>query len=167
MEGNGTGPDDTADDRQRTDAVMARFLGRWTVLRNIFDVDSNWQGRFDGTADFSFMTGGLSYREEGELRFAGLIGYRATRSYQWRFPGGSRIAVHFEDGAPFHAFDLGDGRAVASHYCDPDQYDVAYDFTRWPEWRSEWRVEGPRKDYRMVTIYTRPGQPGPAGGFPL
>jgi len=33
--------------------------------------------------------------------------------------------------------------------------DVTYDFRKYPQWRAEWRVEGPKKDYRMVTTYRR------------
>ena len=99
------------------------FLGRWTILRNIFDVDSNWQGRFDGWAEFTPSGDGLDYAEEGELRFAGLMAMKATRRYRWAFPGGNRVSVFFDDGRAFHEFRLGQGRAEASHYCDPDLYE--------------------------------------------
>ena len=137
-------------------SISDRFLGLWTIERDILDLDSEWIGRFDGQARFAPVNSGLHYREEGQLAFGGLESMTATREYIWRFPGGRRIEVMFEDGSPFHAFDMGRGRAEATHFCDPDQYDVAYDFSRWPEWRAEWRVEGPRKDYRMVSIYRRP-----------
>jgi len=34
-------------------------------------------------------------------------------------------------------------------------YHVAYDFSRWPEWQSEWRVKGPRKD-AVITSRFKP-----------
>jgi len=136
-------------------ALPAHFLGEWLIERHILDVDSQWLGRFDGTALFTRTNDGLHYLEEGRLRFGGLDAIKASRVYQWRFPGGARIEVLFEDGRAFHGFDFGRARVTASHYCDPDQYDVTYDFESWPLWRAEWRVEGPRKDYRMVSIYRR------------
>lgn len=136
-----------------------RFAGSWTLRRDIFDVDSQWLGKFRGRAQFSpDGQGCLSYHEEGQLRFGGLAAMTATRDYIWTFPGGSQVAVLFDDARPFHRFDAALPRAKASHYCDPDDYAVTYDFSRWPEWRAEWRVEGPRKDYRMVSIYERDEQ---------
>ena len=45
----------------------------------------------------------------------------------------------------------------ALHHCDPDMYNVSYDFTRWSQrkkqWRSVWTVLGPRKDYKMLSSY--------------
>ncbi len=146
------------DDGQAASAARL-FAGRWSILRNIYDVDSQWAGRFDGTAVFSPAPGEagatLDYHEAGELRFAGLVAYHATRDYRWRFRDGNAVEVDFDDGRPFHGFVLGPGRATARHHCEPDQYDVVYDFSRWPEWQSEWRVVGPRKDYRMVSLYRR------------
>ncbi|MEM7719719.1 MAG: DUF6314 family protein, partial [Pseudomonadota bacterium] len=39
------------------------------------------------------------------------------------------------------------------HLCPPDRYHVAYDFSSWPEWRTVWSVEGPRKTYRMSSHF--------------
>ena len=61
--------------------------------------------------------------------------------------------VDYADGRPFHEFDP--ARPRAAHWCDPDDYRVRYDFTRWPLWRAEWEVRGPRKDYLMMTDYRR------------
>lgn len=138
------------------EAVRARFEGHWTVERHIHDFDSAWTGRFDGTAVFSPVPGALAYREEGLLRLGGLS-MRAFRSYRWEFPSPGEVAVFFEDGRFFHRFDPRLRRAEASHYCDPDRYDVTYVFGQGSAWSTEWRVEGPRKDYRMVTHYRRPG----------
>ncbi len=132
-----------------------RFVGDWNLRRDIYDLDSEWIGRFKGGASFVENDGGLDYAEEGKLQFGGLTAIKATRKYRWTFPGGTTIAVLFDDGRDFHEFDSSQKVAQASHYCDPDEYDVTYDFSRWPEWRAAWRVEGPRKSYRMVSIYTR------------
>lgn len=136
-------------------ALRDRFAGRWALKRDIFNVDAEWLGHLDGHATFRPVDTGLHYLEEGTLEFAGLSATRATRAYRWHFPGAGQIDVRFDDDRPFHTFTYCDGRAHARHFCDPDDYAVTYDFSRWPTWRSEWRVEGPRKDYRMVSIFTR------------
>lgn len=137
------------------DEIIARFQGAWEIKRHILDLDSEWLGRFDGEAVFTVIRDGLHYREEGMLQFGGLTALKAERVYRWTLPGDGLVHVVFEDGVDFHSFDPGQRRPQASHYCDPDEYDVTYDFARWPEWRAEWRVEGPKKDYRLVSIYSR------------
>jgi hypothetical protein len=87
------------------------------------------------------------------MRLAGGPAVQADRRTIWREEGG-RIAVFFGDGRPFHGFDPAAG-AQSEHVCTPDLYRVAYDFSRFPEWRSVWRVTGPRKDYLMTTDYRR------------
>lgn len=136
--------------------ALDRFAGHWEVERHIADLDSGWMGRFEGLAVFTPVPGGLAYEERGVLRLGGLVS-EAFRRYFWSERPGGRIAVSFEDGRPFHDFDPGLARAEASHYCDPDLYEVTYFFPARGEWRAEWRVEGPRKDFRLVTHYRRSG----------
>jgi len=133
-----------------------RFAGDWSLYRHIFDLDSQWLGRFEGLATLSEEGGhdGLAYFEQGKLQFGGLTAIDATRKYYWQFPNEDRIDVTFDDHRSFHHFDPNTNRSDATHFCDPDTYDVTYDFTNWPIWRVEWRVEGPRKDYRMVSVYS-------------
>jgi len=133
---------------------MTRFEGLWDLHRHIYDLDSEWLGKFDGQAKFAVTKKGLHYREEGKLQFGGLTAMTATRDYDWEFPESGLIRLRFADGRHFHDFDPSEGRPRATHYCDPDEYDVTYDLRKWPEWRAEWRVEGPKKDYRMVSMYT-------------
>lgn len=142
-----------AEDAPQT--LQDRFSGVWMLRRDIYDLDSEWIGRFTGHATLDRDNDALAYFEQGKLKFGGLNSITATRAYRWTFPGAGRVAVAFEDGRRFHEFDANLTRAKASHYCDPDTYEVAYVFANWPEWRAEWRVEGPRKNYRMVSIYTR------------
>ena len=135
-----------------------RFAGRWLLYRHVFDLDSQWLGRFEGHADLEPTDDGLSYFEVGKLQFGGLTAIDATRRYYWHFPSEGRVDVTFEDGSAFHHFDPDQSRSEASHFCDPDTYEVTYDFSGWPVWRVEWRVEGPLKDYRLVSVYS-PEQP--------
>ena len=79
----------------------------------------------------------------------------ARRVYLWRDAEPGAVAVTFDDGRPFHQFDLTGGEA--RHACPPDTYRVRYDFSEWPVWTARWRVTGPRKDYLMTSRYRRPG----------
>ncbi|WP_425099072.1 DUF6314 family protein [Tropicibacter sp. S64] len=133
---------------------MADFEGQWTYIRQIDDRTGLGQGQGAGEAVFTLDAAGLRYDESGTMAFATTPRMKNTRSYLWRLaPRG--IAVFFEDGRPFHTVDPGQGQPRAEHWCDPDQYDVTYDFSAWPAWSSTWRVRGPRKDYAMFTWYSR------------
>ena len=134
---------------------LAAFEGDWRLARVIEDARAGQRGAFAGAARFTPAPGGLAYLEEGTLTLGAAPPMAASRRYFWR-AAGAGIAVDFEDGRFFHAFATGEARPGAEHLCDPDTYAVRYDFTLWPLWRAEWRVLGPRKDYRMVSDY-RPG----------
>jgi hypothetical protein len=131
-----------------------RLVGHWLVERHIHDLDSAWTGRFDGRAHFAPVPGGLAYREDGVLQMGGLA-MNAWQVWRWEFPTEAEAAVFFEDGRPFHRFDPRARRPEASVVFEPDRYDIAYEFAGPDEWLCEWRVEGPRKDYRTVTRYRR------------
>ncbi|MEL7178179.1 MAG: DUF6314 family protein [Pseudomonadota bacterium] len=139
-------------------ALSARFAGPWELVRDITDLANRWPGRLEGVAQFIPQgdSGRLMYREEGLLTFAGLQAAKATRSYDWLIQAPDAIEVFFEDGRPFHRFDPTKREVEAEHLCDADLYSVRYVFETETKWRAEWRVEGPRKDYRMVSFYTRP-----------
>ncbi|HEY0276203.1 MAG TPA: DUF6314 family protein [Paenirhodobacter sp.] len=135
------------------------FEGEWGLGRRIFQASG--AGHFTGRAVLRAEAAGLRYHEEGLLYLPGAAPMRAERDYLWRRAGG-RIAVLFPDGRPFHDFIPGTA-CEAAHWCDPDDYRVSYAFNLWPEWRAEWHVRGPRKDYRMVSRYT-PLQAAASGG---
>lgn len=131
------------------------FEGAWALSRVIEDRLSGAEGRLTGEVVFSARDGGgLDYVETGELTYGHQPPMAATRRYIWE-PAPSGIAVRFEDGRPFHVIKGDKLMPDANHLCDPDLYHVSYDFARWPNWRAIWRVVGPRKDYRMVSTYSR------------
>ncbi len=133
--------------------TLADFTGRaWLVMREIHDRRGGVTGEFRGTARFQPDGGGLLYRETGRLRMGDGPGLSAQRRYLW-FQAGDRIEVRFEDGRQFHSFRP-EGRAPGTdHPCGDDLYGVTYDFSAWPNWSAEWAVNGPAKDYRMVSRY--------------
>jgi hypothetical protein len=135
-------------------ALQDYFAGRWQMIRIIENVPEGVIGEFWGEARFQPDGTGLTCREEGVLRFRG-EDYHAERVSLWRFPGGERIEVRYEDGRPFHDFVLDDPQAV--HDCGEDRYRVAYEFEGPTAWVSRWEVRGPAKDYVMSTRYRRGG----------
>lgn len=135
---------------------LEAFTGEWVLEREIEDVRAGRTGRFSGRATFRpAAAGGLAYREEGTLAFGDGPAMTATRDYLWRDAGAGVIEVLFGDGRFFHRFMPEEEAPGDLHHCDPDVYRVRYDFARWPFWRAEWRVTGPRKDYAMVSGYRR------------
>ncbi|WP_127900480.1 DUF6314 family protein [Solirhodobacter olei] len=135
--------------------ALRDFAGRWQLTRCILDRRAGAEGRFEGTATLTPGGAGLAYAETGLLTLGTAPPMTAERRYFWAEAPGGLIAVRFADGRPFHGFDPATGTPAASHWCDPDDYRVAYDLTRWPEWQATWDVTGPRKDYRMESFYRR------------
>ena len=135
---------------------LSDFEGDWTISRTIDDRLAKQKGSLSGTARFEpgGYEGGMIYREEGTLDFGAGTKMEATRIYLWQ-PHARGISVHFQDGKDFHLLELDRFMPDAQHFCSPDMYHVSYDFTAWPKWRAVWRVQGPKKDYRMITDYRR------------
>lgn len=132
---------------------LADLSGEWRLTRVIEDARAGERLTLEGRAVFRRKDEGWIYEETGRLSAPGRPTLEATRTYLYRdLPGGAEVL--FADGRPFHRFHWAD--AGARHWCDPDTYDVRYDFAAWPRWRAEWRVSGPRKDYVLVSDYERP-----------
>lgn len=133
---------------------LTDFEGHWQLTREIEQPGAPL-ARFDGVACFVAEGAGLAYREEGRLAMPGQAPVRAGRRYLWRAGGGGVIEVAFHDGGPFHRIDMAAPTPSDRHHCGRDVYDVAYDFAAWPVWAVRWRVTGPRKDYRIRSVYRR------------
>ncbi|MEM6607797.1 MAG: DUF6314 family protein [Pseudomonadota bacterium] len=135
--------------------TLADFVGTWRLARQIADCRAGVSGVLSGHAMWQVRPdGGLIQRETGQLRFGDAAPMRADRVYHWRQIG-ERFVVSFDDGRPFH--DFSQAAPAARHNCPPDLYDVAYDFSDWPRWRSIWTVTGPRKDL-VIESHFRPDQ---------
>lgn len=132
---------------------ISDFAGRWRIDRQIVDRKANRRLALAGSVDFVPDDTGLICEERGMLDPGdGSAALEAVRRYLWRPAGPGRIGVRFEDGRPFHHFEL-QPRAEALHRCPPDLYRAVYDFSAWPEWSVTWAVTGPRKDYESSTRY--------------
>lgn len=127
---------------------LAHFEGAWRLERKISD-DLGPNGVFEGEAIWAPVPDGARLTEKGLLKLNGQKALQAERSYVWR----DDLTVWFPDGRFFHSVPLHGGET--EHWCDPDMYRVAYDFSAWPKFQTIWTVSGPRKSYRMVSVYKR------------
>ena len=128
--------------------VIADFIGRWTIERTITQIGAP-QANFHGHAVFTPDGGELRYHEAGVLTIEGQSAMQAERQYRWD----DDLNVYFDDGRFFHTVPPMGGQT--RHWCDPDDYVVAYDFSAWPHWSAQWRVSGPRKNYQMLSAYRK------------
>jgi hypothetical protein len=127
--------------------VIAFLAGRWTVRRQLTDLESGTEGTFEGVAEFA-RDG--TWTETGRLRFGTYDGEarRVLRVVDgW---------VRFEDGRPFHALDLSAGTCVVEHLCNEDRYAGEYVAVGPDELRVVWLVQGPRKRQVIESVYRRP-----------
>ncbi len=137
--------------------VMPRLPGSWSFNRVI-----EGQGSMLGFATFTPLNlEGLAYREQGCLKLLSGAELEAERKYVFR-DGDQGFEVYFKE-TPlrlFHAIELAayDGGVLsgsASHLCNLDLYQSTYTFRPDGSFLVRHVVSGPRKDYTMVTIYTR------------
>ncbi|MHA6323525.1 DUF6314 family protein [Roseivivax sp. CAU 1753] len=130
------------------------FEGVWRFRRKITDRKLGQISQGRGTLRLTRDGDMLRYEEQVTLDMPGQPPIEGTRRYLWRAcPRG--IAVLFEDGRPFHVIGLPDRAPRDTHHCEPDIYTVSYDLGDWPLWSVTWEVSGPRKDYRMETLFVR------------
>lgn len=121
------------------------------MKRVIDDRLGHVEGHFEGRAWFRPDGEALAYHEEGQLQLGEVPSMASEQNHLWRAKAG-RIFVAYGDGRAFHDFDP--AQPDARHLCDPDEYRVRYDFSRWPDWTAVWVVSGPRKDYTMISHYS-------------
>lgn len=134
---------------------LAEFAGRWRLSRRIEDSLAGQTLTAEGHVTFSPGDGGLVYDEDTRLRLPDGREMTGRRRYLWRADERGGIAVLFEDGRPFHRIAPGEPCPQDSHDCAPDTYLGGYDFSDWPVFRVRWEVSGPRKNYRMDTLFRR------------
>jgi uncharacterized protein DUF6314 len=137
--------------------VIRNLSGRWSFDRTI-----EGHGAMKGVATFTALDqGSLLYREQGNLKLAGGTELHAEREYIYRVRQDG-FDVLFRESPPrlFHAISLAqhDGSEYfgnADHLCGPDTYRSTYTFLADGNFVIRHIVHGPRKDYTMVTTYSR------------
>lgn len=137
-------------------ADLKEFLsGSWSMDRLVIDHARTTIGRLRGNAIFRPSGPHLLYEERGTLILGEHRG-QAEQTYRYDFnEGDGRALVRFRDGRLFHDLDLSSGQDRPRHACPPDIYEGVFLALGPSAWRTEWKVSGPRKDYDLVTTYTR------------
>lgn len=133
-----------------TERVLADFIGAWEITREVSPAQGP-RATFAGQGVWTPFEAGAEYAEIGVLTMSGAAPMTAERRYVW----GGDLSVYFDDGRFFHRVPAGGG--ATTHFCDPDRYDVEYDFADWPVFTVSYAVRGPRKDYVMRSQYRRTG----------
>ena len=138
------------------DKILESLEGRWRIVRRIPGT-----ARLRGVADFTPLRAGqLAYKETGTLLLANGQTTTAEREYIFAAaPAG--FDVYFVESPPrlFHEARLSLSNAVlvaeCEHLCIADNYRSRYRWRSADRFSIFHRVKGPRKNYCMVTTYTR------------
>jgi hypothetical protein len=133
---------------------LGAFLtGEWRLSRRIHDSLLALRGRLEGRASVAAVADGLLQIETGRLAFGDHVS-DASQNYRIALDGeGARIFR--ADGSHFHDLDLSFGSARILHRCGNDLYRGRYRVLGADRYCVVWRVTGPRKDYRMASLYSR------------
>lgn len=122
--------------------------GWWSLERAIVHADGR-ENRLMGNVHFHRDGARLIMDESGALELGAQV-VAASRRYIWA-EGAAGLDVFFDDMRAFHSVALHVAQHHTVHLCEPDRYEVDYDFTDWPSWSVRWAVKGPRKDYVMAS----------------
>lgn len=134
---------------------LRQFLtGPWAISRRILDLRLGIAGRLVGEGVFSARADGLRYVESGRLQFGAYRG-PASRTYLVAFPDQAMALFREEDGRDLYRLDLSNGFSAILHHCGSDCYRGRCRVLDEGRLSIGWRVEGPRKNYRMLSFHTR------------
>jgi len=142
------------------------FVRRIEFLGNSFQEDMLVQGTADWNPSPTASTS-LLYEEQGLMTpmnpssvIAPSIPVRA--SHEWRFTGdigdsSSAEVFFYPEIRHFYTISLsGDGPAFFKHHCSPDTYSGSFQVLKGgTAIRLDWDVHGPKKNYRISTMFER------------
>jgi hypothetical protein len=137
--------------KANAEKIFHALEGIWSFTRLI-----RGHGKMDGTGTFIRKDAStLLYSETGQLKLEDGPVFESYRNYIYELKD-KKITVLFEDGRFFHELDFDtdvDARGV--HECGLDLYRAAYRFRDAHNFRLEWAVIGPKKDYTIRTDFKR------------
>lgn len=136
--------------------VFSKLEGSWAVSREVPS-----EGHFEGHANFERVNiAELAFSETGVLTQNNGQHLDAFRRYVYRFENGE-IAVYFDEEPRrlFHKLVLRSESSSISatglHHCGDDIYSMEYNFAVSDCFTITHRVKGPRKNYRMISVFRR------------
>lgn len=137
--------------------VMNNLSGRWSLDRAIAGI-----GGMRGVATFTPLDqNSLAYREQGSLKLLDGTELQAEREYIYRARRDGFDVLFKENPVRlFHQVSLRQGeaseyRGSADHLCGGDEYRSTYTFLPNGGFTIRHVVRGLRKDYTIVTAYSR------------
>jgi hypothetical protein len=141
----------------RPEEVFSNLPGKWSLDRTI-----EGQGSMQGVATFTPIDDdNLAYREEGNFKLLDGTELQAEQEYIFRVRSDG-FDVLFKESPPRLFLEISlaqdDGSkylGCASHLCGRDTYQSTYTFLPNGDFVIRYVVGGPRKDYTMVTTYSR------------
>ena len=107
------------------DDPLVFLTGAWATERTLLDRSGGGTGTFTGTTIFTPDDGGLSWDEQGMVRWPHFHG-PASRSYRV-VADSTGMVVTFPDGRVLCRLDLRSGTAKDEHLCTPDTYRVEFE----------------------------------------
>ncbi|EFA80556.1 hypothetical protein PPL_06495 [Heterostelium album PN500] len=100
----------------------------------------------------------LRYEEKGLLFKEDGTSCPVTQRYIYCYEH-EKINVYFDGNPPtrlLHSLDfVNSALATGHHWCPPDNYDATYEFVSSSEFKLTYCVQGPKKNYRMITTFKR------------
>lgn len=138
-----------------------RLLGEWTLARRVADLRERRHGTVRGRLSLRVSGDGIDWIEQGVLCWDGAR-LPVTREYRLR-ESSDGWWLYFTDGRPFHPWLPG---VWVQHPCRADHYSGLVDIARTDRWRTLWNVDGPGKQQRIISRFTRPPGPHPQRSQP-
>lgn len=143
--------------------VFQYLEGEWLVCRQF---KGSYLGSFKGKVrllpDEPSGSSTYNYSEEGELVDGEGHLFNAKQNYLYRFKDG-KVQVLKQEGSEWivmHELNfMQEGDAVVAathlHLCGQDNYAVEYRVDLSGNWEVAYTVTGPKKDYRIHSVYKR------------
>lgn len=124
-------------------------MGSWSIFRHF-----GAQGLAVGQAAFTLLTPSLlAYREDLEVHIPG-FSEAVYQEYLYVFEEGC-VYKKFKDNRLFYRLEVSNAEATGAHLCGEDHYQAHYSFLGQNNFTLTYRVKGPRKDYEILTEFTR------------
>ena len=146
--------------------IFEMMAGVWKINRRILNSQSKFT-RGDGIATFKMKENdenAMLYREELTL-YAHFDKISASKEYIFRYKEDDTISVYFNEKPErffytlnFPQLETGKSNinvAGGEHLCGNDLYLAEYVFVDYNQFQLSYQVNGPQKNYRLVTLYDR------------
>lgn len=146
----------STDPASRFQDVFVTLNGTWKLVREISD-----GSRFVGNADFTFLCKDkIRLCEDGILTLPDLKEIPASRSWLWEVRRNNLLDIFYDEEPPrpYHSVPVKyigkEFSGEADHLCDRDLYSGSYTIAK-DRIEIAHRVSGPKKDYRLVSVFSR------------